>query len=137
LGGAEVIVADSTLVAGFLFPTDEFHKVARAIREKDSDWHCPELVFSELRSVGLKRVKSKVPLDSVIAQCNLAASAVSVYRMHSHSVLHTAIEGDIWTYDAEYVALARQLAVTLVTSDAEVVKKFPAVAILPEQFLKK
>jgi predicted nucleic acid-binding protein len=132
-----MIVADSTLVAGLLFPTDEFHNVARAIREKDSDWRCPELVFSELRSVGLKRVKNKVPLDSVIAQCNLAASAVSVYRMHSHSVLHAAIEGDVWTYDAEYVALARQLAVTLVTSDKELVKKFPAVAMHPEQFLNK
>jgi predicted nucleic acid-binding protein len=132
-----MIVADSTLVAGLLFPTDEFHEVARAIREQDSDWRCPELVFSEIRSVGLKRVKNRVPLDSVIAQCNLAASAVSVYRMHNHSVLHTAIEGGIWTYDAEYVALARQLAATLVTSDVEIVKKFPAVAMLPEQFLKE
>ena len=132
-----MIVADSTLVAGLLFPTDEFHVVARTIREKDSDWRCPELVFSEIRSVGLKRVKNRVPLDSVIAQCNLAASAVSVYRMHNHSVLHAAIEGDIWTYDAEYVALARQLAVTLVTSDVELVKKFPAIAMLPEQFLKE
>ena len=132
-----MIVADSTLVSGLLFPTDEFHKVARAIRAKDSDWRCPELVFSEIRGVALKRVKNKVPLDTVIAQCNLAASAVSVYRMHSHSVLHTAIEGNIWTYDAEYVALARQLAVTLVTSDEGIVKKFPAVAMLPEQFLKE
>jgi predicted nucleic acid-binding protein len=131
-----VIVADSTLVAGLLFPTDEFHKVARAIRAKDPEWHCPELVLSELRSVGLKRVKNNVPLDTVIAQCNLAAAAVSVYRMHSHSVLHAAIEGDIWAYDAEYVALARQLGANLVTSDAEVVKKFPAVAMLPEEFLK-
>jgi predicted nucleic acid-binding protein len=130
-----VIVADSTLVAGLLFPTDEFHQVARAVRAKDSGWRCPELVFSELRSVGLKRVRNKVPPDSVIAQCNLAASAVSVYRMHNHSVLHAAIEGDIWAYDAEYVALARQLAVTLVTSDTDLVKKFPAVAMLPHQFL--
>jgi predicted nucleic acid-binding protein len=130
-----VIVADSTLVAGLLFPTDEFHPVAKAIREMDADWRCPELVFSELRSVALKRVKSRVPLDAVIAQCNLAASAVSVYRMHNHTVLHTAMEGGIWAYDAEYVALARQLQAALVTSDAEVVKKFPAVAMLPDQFL--
>lgn len=132
-----MIVADSTLVAGFVFPEDSFHQVARAVREKDGDWRCPELIFSEVRSVGLKSRTRKIPLDTIIARCNLAANAVSVYRMHNHSVLSVAEAGGLWVYDAEYVALARQLAVTLVTCDAEVLKKFPALALSPEQFLKK
>lgn len=130
-----MIVADSTLVSGFLFPEDDFNKLAVAVRNKDSDWRCPELVFSEVRSVGFKRRKFQ-SLDTIIAQCNLTAAAVSVYRMHSHGVLSVAEEGQIWTYDAEYVALARQLGAWLITSDEEMTEKFPAVAMLPEAFLK-
>ena len=132
-----MIVADSTLVSGFVFPADDFYKVARAVRAKDSDWRCPELVCAEVRNVGLKHHKKGEPLDSVISQCNLAEGSVSISRMPSHSVLSVASEGGLTAYDAEYVALARQLKITLVTSDTEVLKKFPAVAMTPEQFLKK
>jgi predicted nucleic acid-binding protein len=120
-----VIVADATLVSGLLFPEDDFHKLALAVRDKDADWRCPELVFSEVRSLGFKRRGKGIPLDTIIAQCNLTAGAVAVHRLHAFSVLSVAEEGGIWTYDAEYVALARQLSVRLVTSDEELVKKFP------------
>jgi predicted nucleic acid-binding protein len=131
-----VIVADATVVAGFLFSADEFHAQADAVRAKDPDWHCPELVFSEVRSVAMKHRRKGDTLDATIARCNLAAAAVSVYRMHSHSVLQVAEEGGIWVYDAEYVALARQLQVKLVTTDERILAQFPAVAVSPSEFLK-
>ena len=106
------------------------------MRGKDVDWHCPELVFSEVRSVGMKHHQKGDPLDATIARCNLTAATVSVYRMHSHSVLHTAKEGSVWVYDAEYVALARQLQVKLVTTDGKILEQFPAVAVSPADFLK-
>jgi predicted nucleic acid-binding protein len=130
-----MIVADATLVSGFLFPRDELHAVAMAVRRRDADWHCPELVFSEVRSVGMKHHQKGAPLEAVIEQCNLTASAVSVYRMHSRSVLTAATEGEIWSYDAEYVALARQLGARLVTTDQAVLEAFPALTITPEGFL--
>lgn len=131
-----MIVVDATVVAGFLFPKDEFHAAATAVRMKDADWRCPELVFSEVRSVALKHHRKGDTLDSIIARSNLTAAAVSVYRMHSYSVLHAAIEGNLWAYDAEYVALARQLAVPVVTTDEKVLLTFPSLAIRPEDFLK-
>jgi len=131
-----MIVVDATVVAGFLFPADDFHPQANAVRIKDPDWHCPELVFSEVRSVGMKHHRKGDTLDATIARCNLTAATVSVYRMHSHSVLHVADEGSIWVYDAEYVALARQLQVKLVTTDDQILEHFPAVAVSPASFLK-
>ncbi len=130
-----MIVPDATIVSAFLFPKDDFHPLATAIRDEDPDWHCPELVFSEVRSVGLKHHRKGDTLDSVIARCNLIAATVSVYRMHSFAVLQVAVEGDIWVYDAEYVALARQLNVPLLTTDGALVQRFPSVAITPEQYL--
>jgi len=131
-----VIVVDATVVAGFLFSADDFHDQADAVRAKDPDWHCPELVFSEVRSVAMKHRRKGDTLDATIARCNLTAAAVAVHRMHSHSVLHVAEEGGIWVYDAEYVALARQLQVRLVTTDEKVLAQFPAVAVSPSDFLK-
>ena len=66
-----MIVADATLVSGFLFPKYDLHSLANACRKKDADWHCPELVFSEVRSVALKHHQKGAPLESVIEQCNL------------------------------------------------------------------
>lgn len=131
-----MIVADSTLVSGFVFPSDDFHAVAKKVREKDSDWRCPELILSEVRNVGLKFVRKGLSLDAAISQCNLAEGSVAVSRMHSHSVLSVANEGKLSSYDAEYVALARQLGAVLVTSDSEVIKNFPSLAMSPEAFLK-
>ena len=131
-----MIVVDATVVSGFLFPADEFHAPAEAVRAKDPDWHCPELVFSEVRSVAMKHRRKGDTLDATIARCNLTAAAVAVYRMHSHSVLHAAEEGGIGVYDAEYVALARQLQVKLVTTDEKLLAQFPSVAISPTDFLK-
>jgi predicted nucleic acid-binding protein len=131
-----MIVADATVVAGLLFEKDDLHSTAEAVRQKDSDWHCPELVFSEVRSVGLKHQRKGASLESVISLCNLAPSVVSVYRLHSRSVLTAAIEGALWAYDAEYVALARQLGARLVTTDEKVLQAFPAVAIHPKDFIK-
>ena len=84
----------------------------------------------------MKLFKKGMSLDLAISQCNLAERVVSVSRMHSHSVLSVANEGKLSSYDAEYVALARQLGVVLVTSDAEVIKNFPSLAMSPEAFLK-
>jgi len=131
-----MIVVDATVVAAFLFPADEFHSAAMAVHSKDADWHCPELVFSEIRSVALKHHRKGDTLDSIIARSNLTAAAVSVYRMHSHSVLLAAVEGSLSAYDAEYVALARQLAVRLVTTDEKVLLAFPSLAMRPEDFVK-
>jgi predicted nucleic acid-binding protein len=83
----------------------------------------------------LKHHQKGAPLESVIEQCNLTASAVSVHRLHSRSVLAAATEGAIWSYDAEYVALARQLSARLVTTDDAVLNAFPSVAVTPEEFL--
>lgn len=38
------------------------------------------------------------------------------------------------TYECEYVALARELGVPLVTADADLVKAFPGTAVAPQAF---
>jgi predicted nucleic acid-binding protein len=130
-----VIVADSLLLSGFLFSKDQNHQMAVAVRTKDPDWHCPELALSEVRSVALKQYRAGNPLDAVIAAANLARQAIVIHRLEdSAPILSAAVEGGLWAYDAEYVALARQLGCPLVTSDLEILKGFPVLAVHPTRF---
>lgn len=132
-----MIVVDSLLLSGFLFSKDQNHSLAVAVREKDPEWHCPELALSEMRSVALKQHRVGNPLDVIIAAADLAPQTVLLHRLvGSASVLSAAVEGKLWAYDAEYVALARRLDCKLVSSDTEILKGFPALATHPADFVK-
>ena len=128
-----MIVVDAVLVAGFLFHTDDLHAAAVQLRKRDADWHGPELVLSEIRSVALKRHKAGDSLDAVALAADMVSRVVTLHRLEGVPVLHAAVEGGLWSYDAEYVALARQLKCRLVTTDSEILKNFPALAVRPER----
>ena len=51
------------------------------------------------------------------------------------SVLAKAPDSGLSAYDAEFVVLAEELGVRLVTSDQQVLRTFPNVAISPEDFV--
>lgn len=53
----------------------------------------------------------------------------------SARVLDLAVSGHLSAYDSEYVALAEELNLSLVTSDQRVIEAFTARAISPADFL--
>lgn len=56
------------------------------------------------------------------------------YSVVSHYVLSLAAQSGCSAYDCEFVALAKDLRVPLVTTDRQVLKAFPAVVIAPSGF---
>lgn len=51
----------------------------------------------------------------------------------SHVLMLTQKSG-LSAYDCEYVALAQQLGIPLVTSDARIIKAFPTIAVAVDSF---
>ena len=56
------------------------------------------------------------------------------YEVSSYEVLSLAWESECSAYDCEFIAVANELNVSLLTSDKQLLQKFPAVAISLSDF---
>ena len=59
------------------------------------------------------------------------------YRVSSEKVLELAVRSKCTAYDCEYVALAEELGVPLVTADKQLLKAFPKIAVSLAEFAKR
>lgn len=71
----------------------------------------------------------------------LAEEAESLFRgrefsIPSADVLNLAAKSNCSAYDCEFVVLAQDLKVPLVTTDQKLARKFPEVAVTLKNFLK-
>jgi len=123
-----MIVVDSSVLAGFVIPTDAYHRLAEAARDKDALWHGPHLIRSEVRNIARGYLKKGEALETLSDALTLASVAVETHVMGDAEVLAVVREGHLTAYDAEFVALARRLGCRLVTTDAEILTHYRDVA---------
>jgi len=134
-----MIVADSNLVAYLLIPGDK-SALADEILLKDSDWAVPLICRSEVRNIltlymrheGMSLSQAKSTMEKAE---NLWRN--KEYAVPSDDVLELTTRHNVTAYDGEFVALAKQLGVPLITFDKAVRKAFPGIAIDPEEFRKR
>lgn len=131
-----MIVADTNLLA-YLLLGGTGTPAAEAVFLRDPLWTAPLLWRSEFRSILAGHLRRReLRIDGAI-QVQLKAEALLAGREHvvpSERVLRLVASSTCSAYDCEFVALAEQLSVPLVTSDRVVLKEFPAVAISPSRF---
>lgn len=132
-----MIVADTNIISYLFLPTD-YSKKASQLFLKDSEWIAPELWRSEFRNVlALYLRQNLITLTQALA---LQAEAESLmndreYSIPSTDVLNLVASSACSAYDCEFVALARQLAIKLVTQDKKLLREFPEIAISLDDFL--
>ena len=133
-----MIVVDSNLVAYLLIPGAK-SEIADAIFQQDSTWVTPLLCRSELRSI-LTLYMKKEGMSLAQAQRTMEKAESLLrnreYAVPSDQVLEISMRHHITAYDAEFVVLAKQLNVPLITFDGPLRKACPEVAIDPEKFRK-
>lgn len=131
-----MIVVDVSVIAYLLLP-GEYTDAAVRVRRLDAGWAAPALWRSELQNV-LATTMRTGGLDLQLAYEVMAASEDLMrgrtYVVPTHRVLECAAQSGCTAYDCEYVALARELDVPLVTTDAKVLRPFPEVAAAPKLF---
>lgn len=131
-----MIVVDSNIVCYYALPGVRT-AVADRLRARDPEWCVPPLWRSEFRNVVVGQVR-RGALDLAAAQELVALTEAmlreSEFAVDSSAVLARAAESGCTAYDCEYVVLAEDLGVPLVTSDKQVLAAFPDRAVAPERY---
>ena len=131
-----MIVADTNLIAYFLIPGG-FTQGARAVYQRDPEWVAPPLWRSEFRNVLILSFRHNVlSLDDVHILMDRAERLMNGqnYQVDSRQILQLAAKSGCAAYDCEFVALAQELGVPLVTSDRALIKKLAPTAVSMQAF---
>ncbi|MGK2934648.1 MAG: type II toxin-antitoxin system VapC family toxin [Gemmatimonadaceae bacterium] len=131
-----MIVADCTLIVP-MYVTDPRTPVAEAVLLRDPLWLSPPLWRSEMRNAIRAYFRaSHITLDEAKLSMRRAEAHMSRGEVvvSSDAVLDIVGTFGCTAYDAEYVVVARELGLPLITADAELLRKFPDVAMTAESF---
>ena len=132
-----MIVADANLLA-YLVVEGAHTSAALDVARLDDAWAAPRLWRSELMSTlsGYVR-RGESGVAGALKRFAVAEMAIGdrEFDPEPAEVLELAARSGCSTYDCGYVAVARALGVPLVTSDREVLRAFPRLAVSPEAFV--
>ena len=132
-----MIVVDTNVI-GYLYLTSERSSQAEVALLKDSGWVAPLLWRSEFRNVlALYIRKSILSLDDALRIMEEASTLMqgNEYDVASLQVMQLVAESTCSAYDCEFVALAKDLNLHLVTVDKRILEQFPNVAISLGEFV--
>jgi predicted nucleic acid-binding protein len=133
-----VIVVDANLLVYFYLRSEQSDLADKAFL-KDPDWVAPLLWRSEFLSV-LTACLRKGTLNLEVA-IEIAGEAELLmeggeFSVGSLDVLKLAAQSRCSAYDCEFVALARELNIPLVTTDKQILSDFPDTAMSLEGFVR-
>ena len=134
-----MIVVDNSVLVYFWLPS-EFAGLAEAAKAQDDIWAAPILWRAEFRNVlaGYLRRKTLTEAEANTAYLNVQKDlGANEYSVPTERVIKLVMTSDCTAYDCEYVALALDLGVPLVTADKQVLKAFPKIAVSLAAFVKR
>ena len=132
-----MIVVDTNLI-GYLFLASDHSDLAENVLQRDTEWAAPLLWRSELRNVLATQVRTgRLALgdaQAIIAQAEELLRGLE-FSVTSREVLRLAAASGCTAYDCEFIALANDLGVPLVTVDRQLLAQFPKTAITMDNFV--
>lgn len=105
----------------------------------DSEWASPVFWRSEFRNVlALYLRKGILSLESAIQIMKKASSLMDgrEYAVSSLDILNLVAQSHCSAYDCEFVALAKQLKIPLITCDKQILEEFPRIAVSLEDYIQ-
>ena len=128
-----ILVVDANLI-GALFVQSDQSPLATRIFEKDADWYAPLLWQRKMRSLITSYLRHQLINLEKATQIMDEAHALMIEHerfVSSHLVLELVSTSKCKSYDYQYVALAKEMNLTLVPFDKQVVRAFPGIAVFP------
>lgn len=132
-----MIVVDTNII-GYLYLSSDRSVQAEQALLKDARWVAPVLWRCEFRNVlALYIRKNILSLDDAIRILEEASTLMQTneYEVASLQVMQLVTESTCSAYDCEFVALAKDLNIPLVTVDKKILEQFPDFAISLDAFV--
>jgi len=132
-----MIVVDTNIIAHFWLPSDG-SELCEQLFQKEPHWIAPLHWRSEFRSVlFLYLRKDLISLSQAMLIAEKAETQMfeREYHVNSNRVLEIGESSSCSAYDCEFVSLAMDLGIQLVTLDKQILKDFPGISSHPENFI--
>jgi len=126
-----MIVVDTNVLA-YLWLPGSHTAAAEQLWRADPDWHAPLLWRSEFLNVltgYIRRRRMRLQTATQIVADAESQMRGREYAVPSLEVQRRAAESTCSAYDCEFVVLAEELGVSLVTSDEKLLSSFPSIAV--------
>ncbi len=134
-----MIVVDTNII-GYLYLSSDRSDQAEKALLIDSEWVAPILWRGEFRNVlAIYIQKNILMLEDAVRIMDEATLLMQggEYESVSLQVLQLVGESTCSAYDCEFVALARDLNVRLLTVDKQIIKQFPNEAISLDEYVSQ
>jgi len=125
-----VIVVDTNILIHLQLETPD-SPAAHALVEMDANWYSPYLWRSEFRNTLVQYVRhQRLTLDEARDASRSAEDLMYGHELFvdPNAVLELAIASTCTAYDCEFVALASELGIPLITTDKQILRDFPRIA---------
>ena len=125
-----MIVVDTNILAYLYLPTEHTQKV-EALLANDPEWIAPTLWRSEFRNIlALYLRKNLLTFDQALSIQSEAEALLqdNEFVVNSLDILQLVQNSECSAYDCEFVALAQNMNVQMITMDKKVLKNFPETA---------
>lgn len=125
-----MIVVDTNIISYLFLPTP-YTELVEQLYQQDTNWIAPPLWRSEFRNVlALYLRKKLISFEDALALQEQAELLLAETEMEASSskILELVNTSQCSAYDCEFVALAKDLHLSLVTQDKKVLAQFPEIA---------
>ena len=132
-----MIVVDTNIMVRLVVGGEDGAEAALLLK-RDTEWAAPGILVSELRNVLLGFVRrSTVTPEQAKAMSDDASVILGdrIVNVSGSQVIDVALQCGLTAYDAEFVALARTLGVSLVTLDNDILQGATDVAVSLQTFV--
>lgn len=132
-----MIVVDTNIIAGLFLPNTNVTELSELLTY-DSEWISVTLWYSEFRSAVSTYVRSGIityPTALTILEKAESFMSSLTYDVDSAKVMHHVSNSTCSSYDCEFIALAEDINVPLITYDKKLIREFPNIALFPKDYM--
>lgn len=134
-----MIIVDTNVISYLFLPNEKYGRTAEDVLSADRIWIAPGLWYYEFFNVLTVYLQNDVFGKEFFIK--VLSSAMDLIKTHDpvdqNIIIDLAEASSLSGYDCQYVALATEMSLPLVTEDKKILSEFPNIAVSMEAVIQK